>query len=174
MKSIVFLNEYYRNPQLIKTNLLSKTSKILIGNGNDYLVRKSKGENVILNLQILDNSALLNLKYNNYKVCFEKIYGGYSNNSFSNLDILAPQQITTEGISFFDFNSLSEAENMKKYLNTKFSIFLRRIKQYDRSFTSMVFSYIPYLDFNTSWDDDRLMEYFNFSEEEKQIIKTKF
>jgi len=174
MKSNTFLNEYYRNPQLIKTNLLSKTSKISIGNGNDYLVRKAKGENVVLNLDILDNSVLLNLKYNNYKVCFEKIYGGYSNNMFSNLDILNPNQITTEGISFFDFDSLSEAENMKDYLNTKFSIFLRRIKQYDRSFTSMIFSYIPYLDFNITWDDEKLMNYFNFSEEERQIIKNQF
>jgi hypothetical protein len=173
-KSNTFLNNYYRNPQLIKTNLLSKTSKILIGDGVDFLVRKAKGENVVVNLQILDNSVLLNLKHDNYKVCFEKIYGGYSNNTFSNLDILNPNQITTEGISFFDFNSLSEAENMKNYLNTKFSIFLRRIKQYDRSFTSMVFSYIPYLDFSNSWSDDRLMEYFNFSEKEIQIIKSSF
>jgi site-specific DNA-methyltransferase (adenine-specific) len=169
-KSNNFLSQYYKNPQLIKTNLLSKTNKIEIGNGINFNVRKSKKEDVVLNLNILDTVVNTNLDLYSYKVCFEKIYGGYTTNKFSNMDILEPNHITTEGISFFSFNTKNEAQNFSEFLNTQFIIFLRRIKQYDRSFTSMIFSYIPFLDFNINWTDDKLYNYFKISDDEIKII----
>jgi hypothetical protein len=86
------------------------------------------------------------------------------------MDILEPNHITTEGISFFSFNTKNEAQNFSEFLNTQFIIFLRRIKQYDRSFTSMIFSYIPFLDFNINWTDDKLYNYFKISDDEIKII----
>lgn len=171
-KSNYFMNESYKNPQLIKTNLLPKSPKIKALNGIDYIVRKSKGEDVLLNLDIREDSILESLKVEKYRVCFEKIYGGYKNNKFSNQDILDPGMITAEGISFFDMDTRLEAENMKSYLNTSFCIFLRRIKQYDRSFTSMVFSYIPRLDMSTTWTDEKLFKFFDLDESEIALIKS--
>ena len=86
------------------------------------------------------------------------------------MDVLEPNSITTEGISYFEFNSKLEAENFIYFLNTKFSKYLRLIKQYDRSFTSMIFSYIPVLDFNKKWSDEQLFDYFELSAEERNII----
>lgn len=171
-KSNEFLNESYRNPQLIKTNLLPKTNKIKQMNGIDYIVRKARGEDVRLNLDIQDDSILEKLKSDKHRVCFEKIYGGYRNNRFSNIDILSPGMITAEGIAFFDLDSRAEAENMKAYLNTSFSIFLRRIKQYDRSFTSMIFSYIPKMDMTQEWTDAKLIKEFGLDEAEEALIRS--
>lgn len=168
-KSDKFLNDLYKNPQLIKTNLLPKTNKIKRENGIEYKVRMSKGKDINLNLQIED-TELKTLSFDKFKVSFEKIYGGYINGNFSQLDVLEPTFITTEGISYFEFNNKLEAENFIYFLNTKFSKYLRLIKQYDRSFTSMIFSYIPVLDFNKKWTDEQLFDYFELSEEERNIV----
>jgi hypothetical protein len=168
-KSNCFLNNVYKNPQLIKTNLLPKTVKIKKDGNTEFSVRLSKGKDINLKFDI-SNDELKTLSYSNYKVCFEKIYGGYINGQFSQLDVLKPDTITTEGISFFEFKSEKEANNFKEYINTNFSKYLRIIKQYDRSFTSMVFSYIPVLDFNITWTDELLFEYFNLTEEERNIV----
>lgn len=168
-KSDRFLNDLYKNPQLIKTNLLPKTIKIKKDNGVEYKVRMSKGKDINLNLQIED-TELRTLSFDKFKVSFEKIYGGYINGNFSQLDVLEPNSITTEGISYFEFNSKSEADNFLYFINTKFSKYLRLMKQYDRSFTSMIFSYIPVLDFNKKWTDEQLFEYFELNEEERNII----
>lgn len=171
-KSENFLNKSYKNPQLIKTNLLPKTSKIKAMGGIDYIVRKSRGEDVRLNLDIQDASVFESLRSDKHRVCFEKIYGGYRNNRFSNIDILSPGMLTAEGIAFFDFETKEEAENMKAYLNTSFCIFLRRIKQYDRSFTSMIFSYIPQMDMTKAWTDEALIKEFGLDSAESDLIRS--
>ena len=129
----------------------------------------SKGKDINLNLQIED-TELRKLSFDKFKVSFEKIYGSYINGNFSQLDVLEPNYITTEGISYFEFNSKLEAENFLYFLNTKFSKYLRLMKQYDRSFTSMIFSYVPVLDFNKKWTDEELFDYFELTEEERNII----
>ena len=168
-KHRVFMSDYYNNPQLIKTNLLPKTKKISSGVGKNYLIRKSKGGDETLNF-LIDNDCLFRLKIDEFKICFEKIYGGYKSGKLSNIEILKPGHITTEGISFFSTSDINIALNIKSYLLTNFAQYLRMIRQYDRSFTSMVFSYVPYMDFSKNWTDENLFEYFQLTEEEKNIV----
>lgn len=67
-------------------------------------------------------------------------------------------------------NSLEESKSCLSYLKTKFTFLLRDIIQYDKNFNQYVFNLIPIVPFDREWTDEQLFDYFELSEEERNII----
>jgi site-specific DNA-methyltransferase (adenine-specific) len=68
------------------------------------------------------------------------------------------------------FNSTLDADNLAKFLSTRFVRFLirqRKISQHNRPDT---FGFVPDMDMSKSWDDLALFDFFEISESERQYI----
>jgi superfamily II DNA or RNA helicase len=158
-KSDRYLSEIYKRPQLIKSN-----DKRFSENGIDVLA--SKGRVLKINCNYDDNKQ----HYSKYKVVFEKTSGSFRKSGISGLSIKQPNILTTESITYIPFDSLEESNSCLSYLKTKFTFLLRDIIQYDKNFNQYVFNLIPIVPFDREWTDELLFDYFNLSEEEKNII----
>lgn len=154
------MDKKYKNPQAIKSNdvRLQKTKL----EKNDIKVKASKDKDFYINKNKINVD-----KYDidKYKVMFERVNGGYKENGFNGLRILAPGTINTQSISYFPFDTEKEAINCMNFLKTKFVFFLRNLSQADKNFTSPIFRYIPFLDFNENWDDNKIANEFNIVNE---------
>jgi hypothetical protein len=67
-------------------------------------------------------------------------------------------------------NSNKEVENLKKFLSTRFSEYLMSLTTVNQHITSDSFLFIPFMDFNQEWNDEKLNIFFNLDEEEIKRI----
>lgn len=87
-----------------------------------------------------------------------------------NFDGLLSQEYNT-GVNYIGFNSISEARNGFEYFKTKFARFCVSLYKLNQNLHRGELSALPYLDFNTEWNDEMLFEYFNLSDDEINFIK---
>jgi len=158
-KSNVYLSEIYKRPQLIKSN-----DKRFSENGIDVLASKGRV------LKIDSNYDDSKQHFSKFKVVFEKTSGSFRKSGISGLDIKCPNILTTESIAYIPFDSLDESKSCLSYLKTKFTFLLRDIIQYDKNFNQYIFNLIPIVPFDREWTDELLFDYFELSEEERNII----
>ena len=71
---------------------------------------------------------------------------------------------------FYKFTSNEEAENFLSYIKTNFSRFCLSVYKNNSQLECGEMSFIPYLDFNERWDDNKLFEHFGFTDDEKKFI----
>ncbi|MBR6973199.1 MAG: Eco57I restriction-modification methylase domain-containing protein [Bacteroidaceae bacterium] len=87
--------------------------------------------------------------------------------------ILDKGEINTE--TYIDtavFDTLTEAENYKKYICTKFARFLLRQAITSVNVTRECFSFVPLQDFSKPWTDEELYMKYNLTDEEIQFIES--
>jgi site-specific DNA-methyltransferase (adenine-specific) len=84
--------------------------------------------------------------------------------------ISPPGSICTETFVFFDLNNNTECESLKIYLDTNFVKFFVSVKKNKQHVTSKIFDIIPMVPFDREWTDGQLFEYFNLTEEERNLI----
>lgn len=70
------------------------------------------------------------------------------------------------------YNTLIEAENFSKFLKTKFCRFLVSLRKNTQHITSDRFRFVPKLEMNVEWDDEKLFKYFKISKSEIEFIDT--
>lgn len=68
--------------------------------------------------------------------------------------------------------TLIEAENIVKYIKTRFFRYLVSIKKKTQNGPRGVYQFVPILDFNYSWDDNKLFERYNLSVDERLYIES--
>lgn len=105
-----------------------------------------------------------------YKLFFTT---SYSTNAVIPPEIIIgrPGEICTETfLAIGPFDTEKECLNCLIYMNTNFFRALLYFGKGTMHVTSSVFSYIPLLNFNESWNDDKLINLFNLSEENVKLI----
>lgn len=71
----------------------------------------------------------------------------------------------------YAFKTEEERTNFLKYCNTDFARFLLAIIKNNTHIDSGETNMIPWLDFTQEWDDDKLFDKFNISEEQQDLIR---
>lgn len=92
---------------------------------------------------------------------------------FSKIEILPPKAICNETyLVIGSFNTKQEAENLRCYMKTKLFRFLVSQFMYSHHITREVYSFVPVLDFNQSWNDEKLYVKYGLSSNEVAFIES--
>lgn len=92
---------------------------------------------------------------------------------FSRIEVLGPKQVFTESYLLVGvFSKRDEAENMAKFLKTRFCRFLVSTVLLTHNISRGSFQYVPKLPTNRSWTDDQLNSFFDLSFDEVAFINS--
>lgn len=90
---------------------------------------------------------------------------------FSKIDILPPGTICTETyLVIGSFESEKEAMNLREYMKTKLFRFLVSQFMFSHHITKESYQFVPILDFNEQWTDEKLQILFGLNESEVNLI----
>lgn len=93
---------------------------------------------------------------------------------FSIIDVLPPGTVCTETYLIVGvYDSKSIADNMVKYLKTKFVRFLVAQLSFSQDIFKEKFAFVPVLDMSTEWTDEKLYKRYGLTEEEIAFIESK-
>ncbi len=67
-------------------------------------------------------------------------------------------------------NDKEQAENCLEFMKTKFCRFCLSLRKVNQHLRSREMSFIPWLDFSEKWDEDKIEQKFNITEEEWEFI----
>lgn len=70
------------------------------------------------------------------------------------------------------YNSIDNAKNLEFYLKTKFVRFLISLKKVTQDMTSKTYSFVPKLDMNITWTDEKLYKKYDLNKEEIEFIES--
>jgi site-specific DNA-methyltransferase (adenine-specific) len=161
-----FMNTIYKNAQNIRSN-----HKTLEGEAFENSTKVYGSYNKVS--YISNNEITTNNLKDKYKVSFATTNGSWrTNNTLVNLRIIPKGEATTMSLAFFYFDEEEHAKNCFDYLNTKFARLMIKLKQFNKNYTSGIFTWLPLLDFSKSWTDEELYKYFNLTQEEIDYIET--
>ena len=92
----------------------------------------------------------------------------------SKIDILPPETICTETYLVVGaYKTKKEAINLVAYMKTRFFRFLMAQFMYSHHLTKSAYAFVPVLDFNEEWTDERLSERYGLTEDEITFIESK-
>ena len=122
------------------------------------------------------------IRSNSDKINEWKIYTPRANNIGTELNddnlntyLGEPGTICTEAYIAigFDLNlTKSKAENLMKYFNTKFVRYMHAIAKASHDAPKTTYRFVPVVDFNEEWTDEKLYTHFKLTEEEINLIET--
>ncbi|MEJ5349808.1 MAG: Eco57I restriction-modification methylase domain-containing protein [Desulfosoma sp.] len=93
---------------------------------------------------------------------------------FSKIDILPPGTICTETYLVVGaYQDKTQAENLVRYMKTRFFRFLVAQFMYSHHLTRESYSFVPILDMNKPWSDEELYKRYGLTEEEIAFIESK-
>ena len=133
------------------------------------LVSKQKG-----NVKYLNNVDLSDKKILKWKIAIPSASGkgGMFENFYNRIEILKPGDICSESFVFFDFDTEEDMLFFKSYLETNLFSFLVRLRKIKQDVISDIFKWVPMVPFDREWTDDQLFDYFNLTEEERNLVMT--
>ena len=112
-----------------------------------------------------------------YKVAFPEATGGGKKQRHKILPkpqsffIIKKNQVTTATYCISKgFNSLKEADNLRRFLGTNFARFLLGLRKPTQHTSSKTFSWVPLMDTKKPWTDEKLFKYFNINKQEQKYI----
>jgi site-specific DNA-methyltransferase (adenine-specific) len=91
--------------------------------------------------------------------------------SISTPEILKKGEVDTFSylnVGFFDTEQ--EAINFKKYLECKFTRYMLRTTFSGVNVSQSNFAFVPKMDYTKEWDDEKLYDYFELSDDERKMI----
>jgi site-specific DNA-methyltransferase (adenine-specific) len=92
----------------------------------------------------------------------------------SKIDILPPGTICTETYLVVGaYKTKEEAINLVTYMKTRFFRFLMSQFMYSHHLTKSAYSFVPVLDLNEEWTDEKLFKRFEFTADEVTFIESK-
>ena len=93
---------------------------------------------------------------------------------FSKIDILPPKTICTETYLVVGvFKKKSHAVNLVQYMKTRLFRFLVAQFMYSHHITKDAYSFVPALDMDTQWTDEKLYERYGLTKDEIAFIESK-
>jgi len=160
-----------RKPFGLATNVRPKSS-------GELTLRWEKGEGPFPREEVCEGADLID----RWKVITSYVGYDHAGNPgkdgkrrvFSKIDILPPRFICTETYLVVGaYNTQREAENLLKYMKTKFFRFLVSQFMYSHHITRSAYALVPALDMSVEWTDASLMGRYDISEEEFRFIESK-
>lgn len=93
---------------------------------------------------------------------------------FSKIDILPPGTICTETYLVVGaYENKKQATNLVAYMKTRFFRFLVAQFMYSHHLTRSAYDFVPVLDMNSEWTDEKLAKRYELAHEEVQFIRSK-
>lgn len=93
---------------------------------------------------------------------------------FSKIEILPPGTVCNETyLVIGSYDSKEMAENLVRYMKTRFFRFLVSQRTVTHDITRDNYSFVPILDMNIRWTDEMLCERYGITQEEFEFIKSK-
>ena len=152
---------------VLPRNPFSLTNKNWSENGITVITKDGDKKLDILNL-----SDKFNIIHK-YKCLISKANGNaFTKRKYiTNYKISPPNTISSETyLVCGSFDTEKESDNVGRYLLTKFARFLLSLRMSGQNNSKDKFHYVPQVDFNKTWTDEMLYEYFNLSEKEIELI----
>ncbi len=106
--------------------------------------------------------------FNKWKVITARANGSYPR--FGNKFIGRNNEVCNQSYILFELNSEMEARSLLSYISTKFTNCLLSFRKITQDLKPDTCKWIPMVPFDREWTDDQLFEYFDLSEEERNII----
>ena len=144
----------------------------------DIKLRWNNGEGPYVRNKVIVGTEMIN----EWKVITSKVSYDHAGQPDKNgmrkvlsiIDILPPGTICTETyIVAGSSKEKSKAENLASYLRTKFLRFLVSQLSFSQDITKDRFSFVPILDIDTLWTDEKLYERYGLTTEEIAFIESK-
>ena len=93
---------------------------------------------------------------------------------FAKIDILPPQTICTETYLVIGaYEKQEQAQNLVRYMKTRFFRFLVAQFMYSHHITREAYSFVPILDMDTEWTDEKLYKRYGLTQAEINFIESK-
>jgi len=89
---------------------------------------------------------------------------------FGNSFIGSPSEIYSGSYISFVVNTKDEAASLLSYIKSKFANFMLSLRKTSQTIKSDTCKWIPLVPFDREWSDDQLFDYFNLSQDERNII----
>jgi len=140
-----------------------KTEKI----NDDYVkcyVSKINGYEKWINKEDIKTSC----DYSTWKVITARANG--ENPRFGNKFIGKPGEVCNQSYIVFLVNTELESKSLLSYLNTRIVNKMLSIRKISQDIKPDTCKWIPIVPFDREWTDELLIEYFNLSDDEKEII----
>lgn len=162
-----------RNPYGIPTCARGASTKVK----GMYKLISSDGDGYIPQSDVLSNHKIAK----SFKVMVTRIMREHAgepdkNGQFTVLAtvrVLAPQEVCTDTyITGGCFSKRIEAENMAKYLCSKFSRFLMLQAAASINLSKATYQFVPMQDFSKSWTDEELYRKYNLTADEIAFIES--
>ncbi len=143
----------------------------------DLILRWNGGKGPVSSEKVTTGHEIVN----KWKVIVSRVFfehGGKADKNGQNrvlsiLEILKPKEICTETyVVINSFDNLNEAENLYKYLQTKFARFLILQATSSIMINRNGFVFVPNQDFTKSWTDEELYVKYRLTNEEIDYIET--
>lgn len=116
-------------------------------------------------------------KIDKYKVVAPRAYGkGMSRCTLpaEQIFLLGKGEISTETYNVIGcFETKTEAQNFQTYLRTDFARYLLGLRKLTQDIPKDRWNWVPLLDFDTEWTDQKLATHFGLSKKEQEHIKRK-
>ena len=157
-------------------NLFSNEKGHSVYNNGDCILYSLQGKSYIEKTCITDRDNLIN----KYKVIITKAMSGgnkpTSDGNYqvvSSLNVLEPNMVCTETyLCIGAFSNNIQAENLKKYIKTKFFRFLLLQALSSINISKDKFCFVPIQDFNEEWIDEKLYRKYGLTQEEIDFIES--
>ena len=117
----------------------------------------------------IDGSKIKNHQHiDKYKVITAESNGSYPR--FGNKFIAHPYMVCSGSYIWFVMRSKEEAESLISYMECKLVNYLLSIRKISQHIKPSTLKWIPMVPFDRKWTDEQLFEYFNLTEEERNLI----
>lgn len=165
---------YPRNPFGFATNFRGRTDK----RDGDIEILTSVGFQYINRTEVIKNTSIID----SYKILIGRLVPSNGELDINPADgyrvitdtkIISPGQINTE--TYLDigvFKTKEEATNFDRYIKSKFPRFLLRQAISSLNVTRDCFRFVPHLDFNEPWTDEKLYAKYGLTDEEIAFIES--
>ena len=91
---------------------------------------------------------------------------------FGNKIIGYPNEVASKSYMVFLVDSENEGKSLITYMNTKFCNFFLSLRKKTQNMKPDTCKWIPMVPFDREWTDEQLFDYFNLTEEERNLVMT--
>lgn len=127
-------------------------------------VSKNKGGYMFIDPQKIKDIS----KIKGHKIFTPSANG--TSKKFGNKIIGYPNEVASKTYMVFLTNSESESKSLISYMDTKFCNFFLSLRKKTQNMKPDTCKWIPMVPFDREWTDEKLFDYFELSEEERNIV----
>lgn len=130
-------------------------------------VSKNKGGHMFIDPQKINDIS----KIKGFKVFTPSASGSSINlGKFGNKIVGYPNEVASKTYMVFLTNSESESKSLVSYMDTKFCNFFLSLRKKTQNMKPDTCRWIPIVPFDREWTDEELFDYFELTEEERNIV----